>query len=613
MQKIPDKVWRFLWHFIKKQPIGFFCLTVASLAKTISNTVWPVIMGDIIDQLNAHVGQHIDKAALLSNITTLLLMICGFWLIIEGLTRARGFIMSYVFPRMEANMRTEIFGKVSSHSYTYFVHSFMGSIGRRIEEIPRSASFIVDIQLSSIQPLIISMLISAYICLSMHPLISSIFLTWMGLHALLCWFFCKRAAYYSSMQSDATNALQGKITDSLSNTLNVKLFNSRRHELAYIAAAQEEERLKNIKSYLYIENIKIALSALSTIAMFSIFYLILQLWYADKVTLGEVVLVFNLTANLMIQLWTTADDITYLFQELGICQQSLTVMHDRIDTPVKTELRELHVTQGKIEFKNVTFKYRNNNNLFEEQSVTIHGGQKVGLVGFSGSGKTTFANLILRLYEINGGEILIDGQNIADSTEESLRSAIAMIPQEPALFHRTLLENIRYGKFDASIDEVIDASKHAHCHEFITRMEHGYNTTVGERGTLMSGGQRQRIGIARAILKQAKIIILDEATSALDSVIEQKIRQSLDYLLKGRTALIIAHRLSTLLNVDRILVFDNGCIIEDGSHKELIARDGLYSKLWKMQSDGILPDKHLLAGELGDDEEEDEGEEEDNN
>lgn len=259
MQKIPEKVGQFLWHFIKKQPVGFFCLAVASLAKTLSNTIWPVIVGDVIDQLNAHVDKTVNKTAFLGSILQPFFLICGFWLLMELLTRMRGFITAYVLPQMEANMRTAIFEKVSGHSYTYFMQSFMGSIGRRIEEIPRSASFIIDIQLTSIQPLILAMLISAYICLGMHPIISAILIIWLTLHAVLCWVFGKKSAFYAALQSDASNKLHGRISDSLSNNLNVKLFNSRRHEVAYIRAAQTEEQTKNVKSYLYIEKVKIIL------------------------------------------------------------------------------------------------------------------------------------------------------------------------------------------------------------------------------------------------------------------------------------------------------------------------------------------------------------------
>ncbi|CAN0587187.1 unnamed protein product, partial [Ectocarpus sp. 12 AP-2014] len=240
----------------------------------------------------------------------------------------------------------------------------------------------------------------------------------------------------------------------------------------------------------------------------------------------------------------------------------------------------LIINDPKIEFKNVTFLFKNNDNSFNNQSVIIDACQKVGLVGFSGSGKTTFTCMIARLYEIKSGQILIDGQNIQNVTQESLRQNISIIPQEAILFHRSIKENIRYGKLEASDAEVYQAAKSAHIHEFIMNLPNGYDTICGERGNNFSGGQRQRIVIARAFLKQAPILILDEATSALDSHTEHLIQKSLQKLMLGKTVLVIAHRLSTLLNMDRILVFDKGHVVEDGSHSTLKKEGSLYKLLW---------------------------------
>ena len=257
----------------------------------------------------------------------------------------------------------------------------------------------------------------------------------------------------------------------------------------------------------------------------------------------------------------------------------------------KEDARILNCTRGKIVFDRVKFHYKGTEPLFRDKSVEIAAGQKVGLVGYSGGGKTTFANLILRLYNVTGGAILIDGQDIREVTQDSLRENIAMIPQDTSLFHRSLTENIRYGRINATDDEVIEAAKKAHAHEFISRLPQGYDSLVGERGIKLSGGQRQRIAIARAILKNAPILILDEATSQLDSVTENLIQESLRELMQNKTAIVIAHRLSTLLYMDRILVFDKGRIVADGSHDELLARGRLYKNLWNAQVGGFLPDR----------------------
>jgi ATP-binding cassette subfamily B protein len=251
----------------------------------------------------------------------------------------------------------------------------------------------------------------------------------------------------------------------------------------------------------------------------------------------------------------------------------------------------LKVSQGEIRFENVHFQYHAGQNLFAGKNITIRAGEKVGLVGFSGSGKSTFVNLILRLYDIEQGHILIDGQDVARVTQDSLRAQISLIPQEPLLFHRTLRENLAYGMDNASEADIFAASQQAHSHDFIMASEHGYDSIVGERGVKLSGGQRQRIAIGRAILKNAPILIFDEATSSLDSVTEAAIQDSLEQMMQGRTTIVIAHRLSTLTRMDRVLVFKDGAIVEDGTHAHLLARNGHYATLWKMQVGGFIPDE----------------------
>ena len=281
--------------------------------------------------------------------------------------------------------------------------------------------------------------------------------------------------------------------------------------------------------------------------------------------------------------------INVLVREISTVKESLTLIsvpHEIIDAP---NAQKLLVKKGSIHFQDVTFSYQKKGPIFKHLEVLITAGQKIGLVGFSGSGKSTFVNLILRFFDIQEGQILIDSQDISKITQKSLHEQIALIPQDPSLFHRTLMENIRYGRIEASDEDVIAASKLAHCHEFIEKLPKGYNTLVGERGVRLSGGQRQRIAIARAILKDAPILILDEATSSLDSVTEKLIQESLLYLMRNRTTIIIAHRLSTLAEMDKIYVFHEGKIIESGTQEDLQKIEGGYfSKLWKMQAHGFL-------------------------
>jgi ATP-binding cassette subfamily B protein len=266
---------------------------------------------------------------------------------------------------------------------------------------------------------------------------------------------------------------------------------------------------------------------------------------------------------------------------------AIVLPHEVVDRP---DAGALVINRGEIRFNDVTFGYVAERPVFRHLNLTIQPGERVGLVGFSGSGKSTLINLVLRLYEPQSGSITIDGTDIRSVTQSSLHSQVSLIPQDPGLFHRTLKENIGYGRLDADETLIEGAARQAYAHDFIESMPNRYGSMVGERGVKLSGGQRQRIAIARVIAKNAPILIMDEATSSLDSVTEKAIQDSLDTLMDGKTVLVVAHRLSTIAHLDRILVFDNGCIVEDGPHRELLARDGVYARLWSRQSDGMIPE-----------------------
>ncbi|NNM59954.1 MAG: ATP-binding cassette domain-containing protein [Legionellales bacterium] len=312
-------------------------------------------------------------------------------------------------------------------------------------------------------------------------------------------------------------------------------------------------------------------------------------WQHKNITVGDFTLVGMLTFSALMYVWWCAFQFGQCVREIGKIQNALSELlegHDILDAP---NAPPLVIKTPEIVLDRITFGYDAERPLFQRLSLRIKAGEKIGLVGFSGAGKTTFIQLLLRFYDLQAGSIYIDGQNIAEVTQGSLRQSIAMIPQESMLFHRSLMENIRYGKLTATDEEVIEASKRAECHEFISALPQHYHTLVGERGIKLSGGQRQRIAIARAILKKAPILILDEATAALDSVTEENIQHSLKHIMQDATAIVIAHRLSTLANMDRILVFSQGKIIEDGSMQALLDKKGHFTELWQKQKNGFIP------------------------
>lgn len=315
-----------------------------------------------------------------------------------------------------------------------------------------------------------------------------------------------------------------------------------------------------------------------------------RLWGQGAIGVGDFVMAISLSLLIINEARNLSRRFLELFEYMGNVANGVHTIvrdHDLID---HQKASHAVVKQGAIELRQVSFSYVPEQPVFDRLDVSIPAGQRVGLVGLSGSGKSTFVSLLLRMYDLQAGEILIDGMNIAEMTQDSLHAQVGLIPQDPTLFHRTLIDNIRYGRLNATDAEVTEAARQAHAHDFIAEMSGGYQSMVGERGVKLSGGQRQRIAIARVILKDAPILILDEATSSLDSITERAIQETLDQVMKGKTVIVVAHRLSTITHLDRILVFDAGRIVEDGSHAELLVRRGAYWALWSKQADGFLPE-----------------------
>ncbi len=329
----------------------------------------------------------------------------------------------------------------------------------------------------------------------------------------------------------------------------------------------------------------------------AVLYYSLELWGRGAISVAEFVVACTTALLIINEARNLSRRFLEFFEYVGNVANGVHVIikpHEIVDQPQAVPAT---IERGRIEFRKVTFGYTPDRPIFRDLSVTIPAGQRVGLVGFSGSGKSTFVSLILRLYDVQSGAILIDGMDIRDMTQESLHRQLSLIPQDPNLFHRTLMENIRYGRLDATEEEVMEAARKAHAHEFVMQIKDKYDSLVGERGVKLSGGQRQRIAIARVVVKNAPILILDEATSSLDSITEQAIQETLGDVMKGKTVIVVAHRLSTIAHLDRILVFDQGAIVEDGSHAELLARQGAYQRLWSRQAGGFVLDDG--AGEGG--------------
>lgn len=586
MTRTPNtqSLFAFVWHFILSQKIAFLALFIVSLAWALDVTLWPYILRIFIEILTQYQDKREMAWAFLQYPVFFGILL---WIVIEIGFRTQGFILAKVLPKMEADIRVAMFDHIQRHSPKYFNEHFSGSLANKINDMTSQVSIILEQITTVFIPSIAGAILASILFAEVNLLFSLALVVWIIVHFLICFIFSKRCDDYELIHGEVRSNLLGKIVDSFSNNFAVNVFYRFSYERKMIERFQKIEMEKNIKAKQYSAYMRVFLGLLGfLIAGVGINGLMLHFWLNNKISTGEIAQIFNMTFNVMMMIWYTSISIPNLYQSIGLSKQAFILMkhpQDIIDTP---RSKDLGIAAGEIEFKNVNFYY-DDYPLFHDLSVVIKGGEKVGLVGYSGAGKTSFVNLILRFYPVTSGQILIDGQDIAKVTLESLRRQVALIPQEPALFHRSIKENILYGDVEAKDSEVIAAAKLAHCHEFIEDSSEGYNTLLGERGTKLSGGERQRIAIARAILAKAKILILDEATSALDSITENYIQDSLSLLMENTTTLVIAHRLSTLASMDRILVFKEGQIIEQGTHDELIELGGYYKNMWETQAFGF--------------------------
>ena len=578
----------FIVFFIKKQWVTFALIQVLWLAWSIDQTVFPLLFGKIIDNFSNYIGPRDHAWATLK---APILGALALWIGVEICFRLGGVLLALAFPKLEKQIRMYIFSHMHDHSHGYFSNQFAGNIASKISDMVENVNHLLQLVLTVFIPTFVAIAIATLIFYSLNPFFATILIGWAFIHIGIGITYASRCAYYSHVHSETRSQLNGRIVDSLTNYFAVKIFGNKKYEVQYIDGLQQVEQKQNTQQLIYVERVRLVLGIFTFVgpglALNGYAY---WCWSQHLITVGDIVLIFNTSWNIIMMLWWSSIELPNFFKQVGICRQALSLLQEPVALTNIPNAQPLKVSHGKIQFQKVHFQYGQATPLFCDKSVAIQPGQKIGLVGYSGSGKTTFVNLILRLFDIQSGQILIDGQNIVDVTQESLRQAITLIPQDPSLFHRSLMENIRYGRAEASDEDVYEAAARAHAHEFIMALPEAYDTQVGERGIKLSGGQRQRIAIARAILKNAPILILDEATSALDSFTENQIQESLSSLMQGKTTLVIAHRLSTLLNMDRILVFDRGKIVEDGTHASLLAKKGLYQSLWAAQVGGFLPD-----------------------
>ena len=491
------------------------------------------------------------------------------------------------YPCLKANIIKYSVIVISQYSYSFYQDHLSGSLMNKIKDLSIATADFIQIFVDRLFSNFLALAIACFTLGIIHPVLPFILIIWTALLIYVSWHASKRLRPLSLKLSEVTSEMTGALIDRFINILNIKLFVSYKYEQNRLKSDLQDVINSDQSLRWYLLKV-IAIQGL--VALIMILCCLTTLIFALKyrnISIGDFGLVLTLTISLADIIWKFAKEISHFSSIYGLIIQGLKLLSE--ESIIKRNgAKDIFITKGEIMFLNVSFQYPQRSPIFIDKTVKIYPGQKVGLVGYSGSGKSTFVGLILRLFEVTSGKILIDDQDMSKVNITSLHHSITMIPQEPILFHRSLMENIRYGKLDATDREVYEAAVQANAHEFIMSFPEKYNSIVGERGIKLSGGQRQRVAIARAMLKNSSILLLDEATSALDSVTESLVKKALFKLTEGKTTIVIAHRLSTLQQLDRILVFDYGKIVEDGNHYELLKKNGVYKKLWDIHAGGFV-------------------------
>jgi len=576
----------FIWKIARSFPLGLGAMILTAFVWAIDVSLRPYILKIILNRVVETPASDVFGTLFLPGVAYI-----GMGFFMAVVFRIYGYFVEIkMIPSMRKNIADLIFKDLLRQSHEYYQHHYSGSLSSKINDLASGVPDVVQIFMDRLFSHFLALIIAIVTLSFVNIKFGFLTFIWASLFCLSSYFFSKKISHLSAEWSEWGATIVGKIVDSLSNILSVRLFAREKLEIASLQetvnkSVQAEQRLQWIKFWLWVFN-----NFSFTLLLALNLYFLIKGRYEGWVTMGDFVLVLSINIAIDSFLWELARQFSQFSKDFGKITQALKTLLVTPEIKDSPQAKPLIISKGEIVFESVHFHYKEAEPLFQKKSVTLYPGQKTGLVGYSGSGKTTFVSLILRLFDVTSGHILIDGQNIREITQASLHEAIGMIPQDPSLFHRSLMENIRYGRPEATEREIIEAAKKAHAHEFIKDLPKGYDSLVGERGVKLSGGQRQRIAIARTILKNAPILILDEATSQLDSVTESYIQDSLWEVMEGKTTIVIAHRLSTLLHMDRILVFDKGKIVEDGTHKILLTKGGVYKNLWDAQVGGFLGD-----------------------
>lgn len=573
------------WQHTKKYKWTFFITVFSIVVIRLLDSLVPIYLKNFINILSS--GG--EKNLLVPQLLHVLIIIASLSFTTWALWRVANFLASILESRVIFDLSNHCFQYLHHHSFGFFNNNFVGSLVKRVNRFTRSYEATVDRFVFSFLQMIVEVVVIVIVLFYTNKWLGMVMIVWIVFFCAINLIFVRYKLKYDLKRSAADTKASGFLADTFTNNANVKLFNGFKREVDGMWKLNDNVRRLRLFTWNLGQIFEAVQGFLSFCLEIGMLYLGIKLWQQGLVTPGDFILIQTYVLNVVLRIWDFGRNIQRTYEDFADAEEMTEILdtpHEIVDIP---KAKKLTVSEGVIKFEKVSFYYHDTRAIFKNFNLAITPKEKIALVGPSGAGKTTIIKLLLRMYELSSGKITIDGQNIAKVTQDSLWQNISMVPQDPILFHRSLMENIRYGKPEATDDEVMEAAKLAHCHEFISEFPDKYNTYVGERGVKLSGGERQRVAIARSILRNAPVLVLDEATSSLDSQSEHYIQDALAYLMKDKTVIVIAHRLSTIMKMDRIMVIDNGKVMEEGTHESLLKqKGGLYRKLWTLQAGGFI-------------------------
>jgi ATP-binding cassette subfamily B multidrug efflux pump len=598
----PSGLVAFYWHFARQVKGLLIALFVIELFVALFDTAVPWFMGRIV----TFVSKVAPERFLAETWPWLVGMALTVLIARPGIILARYLVTNQAIAGPFTNLiRWQSHWHVVRQSWAFFQNDFAGRISNRVMQTGPALRESLVASVTAVWYIVVYGTTALFMTAAADWWLTTPILAWCVGYVALLVYFVPRLRERSKLTSEARSAMMGRIVDSYTNILTVKLFARPRDEDDYVRDSIEFHTGRFLAQQRLITTFGVILALLNAMLVFAAGALALLLWRFGMVEVGTIAMVLPLAFQLTSMSRWIAFSVTDIFEQVGVVQEGMITIARPLQLVDRPDAQSLAVGKGAIAFENVRFHYGRETGVLDGFTLSIRPGEKIGLVGRSGAGKSTVVNLLMRFFDLEGGWILIDGQDIAGMTQESLRAQISMVTQDTSLLHRSIRDNIRYGRPDATEEEIVAAARLAHAEEFILdlsdwRGRRGLDAHVGERGVKLSGGQRQRVAIARVILKNAPILVLDEATSALDSEVEAAIQASLDTLMAGKTVIAIAHRLSTIARMDRLVILDHGQIVEQGTHAELLRHGGHYATLWQRQSGGFIdaePEPRVDAAE----------------